>query len=163
MQLFRTHFEIREVGLLSKCKWIQMVLASNILCITACLTGRQLATTKVDWKRSSASLSDTKPPSHRLVLVLPPGQDASRSSVEWNACHRPKSSAVPTVRLPFPPSLVRFFHRERRKPARPTYREEEAPSINKSVSHRWWTRTDVPRMSLVSRTTSFMTRSVTKL
>ena len=100
---------------------------------------------------------------HRLVLVLPPGQDASRSSVEWNACHRPKSSAVPTVRLPFPPSLVRFFHRERRKPARPTYREEEAPSINKSVSHRWWTRTDVPRMSLVSRTTSFMTRSVTKL
>ena len=107
-------------------------------------------------------LSDTKPPSHRLVLVLPPGQDASRSSVEWNACHRPKSSAVPTVRLPFPPSLVRFFHRERRKPARPTYREEEAPSINKSVSHRWWTRTDVPRMSLVSRT-SFMTRSVTKL
>ena len=100
---------------------------------------------------------------HRLVLVLPPGQDASRSSVEWNACHRPKSSAVPTVRLPFPPSLVvRFFHRERRKPARPTYREEEAPSINKSVSHRWWTRTDVPRMSLVSRT-SFMTRSVTKL
>ena len=108
-------------------------------------------------------LSDTKPPSHRPVLVLPPGQDASRSSVEWNACHRPKSSAVPTVRLPFPPSLVvRFFHRERRKPARPTYREEEAPSINKSVSHRWWTRTDVPRMSLVSRT-SFMTRSVTKL
>ena len=107
--------------------------------------------------------SDTKPPSHRLVLVLPPGQDASRSSVEWNACHRPKSSAVPTVRLPFPPSLVvRFFHRERRKPARPTYREEEAPSINKSVSHRWWTRTDVPRMLLVSRT-SFMTRSVTKL
>ena len=108
-------------------------------------------------------LSDTAPPSHRLVLVLPPGQDASRSSVEWNACHRPKSSAVPTVRLPFPPSLVvRFFHRERRKPARPTYREEEAPSINKSVSHRWRTRTDVPRMSLVS-TTSFMTRSVTKL
>ena len=91
--------------MLSKCKWIQMVLASNILCITACLTGRQMATTKVDWKRSSASLSDTKPPSHRLVLVLPPGQDASRSSVEWNACHRPKSSAVPTVRLPFPPSL----------------------------------------------------------
>ena len=113
-------------------------------------------------EEESASLSDRKPPSHRLVLVLPPGQDASRSSVEWNACHRPKSSAVPTVRLPFPPSLVRFFHRERRKPARPTYREEEAPSINKSVSHRWWTRTDVPRMSLVSRT-SFMTRSVTKL
>ena len=105
IQLFRTHCEIREVGLLSKCKWIQMVLASNIHCITACLTGRQLAKTKVDWERSSACVSVTAPPSHRLVLVLPPGQDASRSSVEWNACHRPKSSAVPTVRLPFPPSL----------------------------------------------------------
>ena len=141
IQLSRTHFEIREVGLLSKCKWMQMVLASNIHCITACLTGRQLATTKVDWERSSACVSDTAPPSHRLVLVLPPGQDASRSSVEWNACHRPKSSAVPTVRLPFPPSLVppslvvRFFHRERRKPARPTYREEApAPSTSQFLT-----------------------------
>ena len=57
IQLFRTHCEIREVGLLSKCKWIQMVSASNILCITACLTRRQLATTKVDWERSSSCLT----------------------------------------------------------------------------------------------------------
>ena len=140
IQLFRTHCEIREVGLLSKCKWIQMVLASNIHCITACLTRRQLATTKVDCQSRSDCVSDTAPPSHRLVLVLPPGQDASRSSVEWNACHRPKSSAVPTVRLPFPPSLgphllVRFFHRERRKPARPTYREEApAPSTSQFLT-----------------------------
>ena len=121
--------------MLSKCRWMQMVLASNIHCITACLTGRQLATTKVDCQRSSGCVSDTAPPSHRLVLVLPPGQDASRSSVEWNACHRPKSSAVPTVRLPFPRSLVRFFHRERRKPARPTYREEApAPSTSQFLT-----------------------------
>ena len=141
---------------------IQMVLASNILCNTACLTGRQLATTKVDWERSSGCVSDTAPPSHRLVLVLPPGQDASRSSVEWNACHRRtnRPTSLPTVPRSPP-----------RRPLLPPRAAEAgtsdvprggSSSINKSVSHRWRTRTDVPRMALVSRT-SFMTRSVTKL
>ena len=96
---------------------------------------------------------DTKTPSAARARPPPgkqPGQDASRS--RWSGT---RATNRPT----------HFPSHHRRPPVFELPAAAEAGgrrgSINKSVSHRWPTRTDVETMSLVCR--SLMTRTVTSL